>query len=105
MGTKRELAPVVAGVVARLPTGPCLDLFAGMCSVAGAISSSGREIWCNDLQKYAALVAESLIGSTENRPSAKFAASGLRRDFDKNMGRLADRWCTELEYEIQASLR
>jgi adenine-specific DNA-methyltransferase len=101
MGTKRELAPVVANIIAGLPSGPCLDLFAGMCSVAGQVAVSGRTVWCNDVQKYAAVVAESLISAVEGPPSDTTVSKALDPYFLQNMRLLQRRWNGDLTSEMR----
>ncbi len=99
MGTKRGLAPAVAQIIARLPDGPCLDLFAGMCSVAGEIARSGRTVWCNDIQRYAAVVAEALVHAAEGPPATKAVAQLLEPHFSRNMKLLRRRWEQDLAFE------
>lgn len=56
MGTKRQLASRVAGLIADCKRGPFLDLFSGMATVGSAVAPA-RQIWANDLQIFAAEVA------------------------------------------------
>jgi adenine-specific DNA-methyltransferase len=105
MGTKRDLAPVVASIISGLPSGPCLDLFAGMCSVAGQVALSGRTVWCNDVQKYAAVVAECLIGTVENPPTRDNAMHALELHFLQNMRLLQRRWDADLMSEARTLRR
>lgn len=102
MGTKRGLAPIVAQIISRLPQGPCLDLFAGMCSVAGEMARSGRTVWCNDVQRYAAVVAEALVNTAEGPLPAKHALEMLQPHFAQNMQLLRGRWEDELALEEDA---
>ncbi|MFL6275194.1 MAG: DNA adenine methylase [Blastocatellia bacterium] len=102
MGAKHSLAPIVADVIKELPSGPCLDLFAGMCSVAGALATAGRETWCNDIQKYAALVSKALVASTELPITAEQATSKLLKAFNRNLSFLKRRFVKELEEEKKA---
>ncbi len=92
MGAKHGLAPIVGAVVAELPRGPFLDLFAGMCSVAGQIAPSRRETWCNDVQRYAALVARALISSPEPPPTPVQATTELYDAFARNLRLLKARF-------------
>jgi adenine-specific DNA-methyltransferase len=102
MGGKHQLAPTVASVVRGQPDGPLLDLFSGMCSVAGAASRHGRVVWCNDIQKYAALVAEVLAGTPavaqlEGEPARNFWAG-----YNKNRRTLTKRFAGEIAAERKA---
>lgn len=99
MGNKRHLAPIVASLIADLrPARPLLDLFSGMCFVAGAVADSGRQVWVNDVQRYAELAGRCLVGSASNPPDATRLAD-LTRDFNRNEGRLLKRFAEQLELE------
>ncbi len=96
MGTKRLLATTVAEVVAQCPAGPLLDVFAGMCSVANAVSSS-RSVWCNDVQSFAATTAAAFFTSQWAVPSvgdverlAAPAYQANRTALVRRFGRLLD---------------
>lgn len=102
MGAKHHLAPRVAHVVSTLRQGTFLDLFSGMCSVAGAMAPSGRRTWCNDAQEYAALAARVLIASQTGRPSVTRASGLLRRYFLRNHRHLAELAGTHIEAEKKA---
>lgn len=67
MGTKRPLAPLVADLATDCQGGACLDLFAGMCAVGQQLAPS-RQIWSNDLQAFASLVAKCQFCSIEGAP-------------------------------------
>ena len=58
MGTKRQIAGQVAEVISQAPSGPLLDVFAGMSSVGKAVAPE-RPVWCNDIQYFAYNVARS----------------------------------------------
>jgi adenine-specific DNA-methyltransferase len=105
MGAKHNLAPVVAEIISGLPPGPCLDLFAGMCSVAGALSATGRSAWCNDIQRYAALVSRALVTSTESPISGLQASEALLCAFKRNSSRLGKRFRGRLKDESIALQR
>jgi len=102
MGTKKVLAPRVARAIGPLPDGPCLDLFAGMCSVAGELSRSRRSVWCNDVQGYAELVARALVQSTETPPTGFDAAKELSDAVSENGGILRTRFLKDLRAERAA---
>lgn len=62
MGTKRQLAGRVAGLVADCKNGIFLDLFSGM-GVVGAAVAPARQVWSNDLQIFASEVAQACFCS------------------------------------------
>lgn len=80
MGTKRGLAPAVIELADKRPTGPLLDLFAGMCSV-GAEASRKRPVWVNDLQVFASEVGLALFCSKSAPVTREDAFPVLYNDF------------------------
>lgn len=102
MGAKHQLAPFVAEEIAALGTGPCLDLFAGMCSVAGALVAKRRNAWCNDVQQYAALVADRLVCARTSGVRAVNAAAALFPHFARNLDALTSRFDAAVEAEEMA---
>jgi adenine-specific DNA-methyltransferase len=100
MGAKHGLAPKVAKIMADLPAGPCLDLFAGMCSVAGALSDEGRAAWCNDVQWYATTVATALVATNEP-PDAATITSTVAPFFESNRTALRTRFDEALDDEAR----
>lgn len=102
MGAKHSLAPIVAEIIKDLPDGPCLDLFAGMCSVAGALAATGRETWCNDIQKYATVVSRALVTSTESPITDVQASVKLLKAFKRNASSLNRRFDSHLKQESLA---
>src|SRR4051794_20515168 len=52
MGTKKQIVSEVAEVIAQARSGPFLDLFAGISTVATAVAPA-RSIWCNDAERFA----------------------------------------------------
>jgi D12 class N6 adenine-specific DNA methyltransferase len=100
MGTKQSLAGDVRDLVADLrPQRPLLDLFCGMCSVAGAVSASGRSVWGNDIQRYAALAARCTIASPAGPPDAAMVAALLRDSVARNEDQLTERFAADLDRE------
>jgi adenine-specific DNA-methyltransferase len=79
MGTKRDLAPAVADVIGQAKAGTLLDAFAGMCSVAEAVGPA-RQIWTNDIQRFAAEIGAALFTSRDE-PMSSIATSNLHFDF------------------------
>ena len=102
MGAKHDLAPLVASVVRDLPGGPLLDLFAGMCSVAGQLAQTRRTAWCNDVQRYAYLVASALLANKADPPGHLRAALALGDLFVANVRELSDTYERELRAESRA---
>jgi adenine-specific DNA-methyltransferase len=102
MGSKYDLAPLVLEVTKRLPSGPFLDVFAGMCSVAGNLAPSGRPVWTNDIQTFATEIATALLCSKEIPPSPTDASLLLFDDYRKNIDSLGDRFAKELDNERTA---
>lgn len=103
MGNKRELADSVGDLCECLPRDePLVDLFGGMCNVAGAVASSARAVEVNDIQQYAELVARCLIGSRQGPPLPSRVAASLRADFDLNAEGLRARFARELRAESKA---
>lgn len=101
MGAKTDLAPKVSHVVKSLPPGPLLDAFAGTCAVAGEVAQTGRVVWCNDVQAYAALIARALL-TIDAPPASDRVANALRRSFCRNRKALRSRFCSELSLERSA---
>lgn len=102
MGAKHKLAPTVVDLISQLPDGPCLDLFAGMCSVAGALAVKGREAWCNDIQKYAYVVAKALITTQALPPVTPDKIANISTYFKRNQRSLEGRFSDSLENEEEA---
>src|SRR5205823_8991910 len=67
MGTKHVLAPDIARVIGSARRGPVLDGFSGMCAVGQAIGPT-RQVWTNDVQVFASIVAKSLFVFPDHPP-------------------------------------
>lgn len=91
MGTKRRLASVVSDIVQRLPRGPFLDVFAGMCAVGEAISPT-RQVWANDVQTFPAIVAKALFCSKSGPIPSDRIKRILEPAFLRNLRVLEDRF-------------
>lgn len=106
MGNKHALAPDVARLVAdEAPRSPLVDLFCGMCSIGSAVAPSGRPVWGNDIQGYAAVAAECLIASRDQPVRSPELSRILFSDFSKNAQALRSRFEPELRQEIQTLAR
>lgn len=100
MGTKQRLAHEVAGSVAGLrPHAPFIDLFCGMCSVAGAVADSGRPVWVNDIQRYATDVARCLLTSGDGPPTPTAFLNAVSDHAAVNRQALTRRFLAELDTE------
>lgn len=57
MGTKAALASEISASFNGLPSGPLLDLFAGMATIGRAVAPV-RNVWLNDVQQFSRLTSE-----------------------------------------------
>ena len=105
MGAKHDLAPKVVKIVNQLPKGPCLDAFAGMCSVAGELASTGRSAWCNDVQAYAAVVARALVATRASPPDPAEVDRRIAAAFLRNRSSLISRFEGDLHAEARVIKR
>jgi adenine-specific DNA-methyltransferase len=87
MGTKRELAPTVARIVAHAQEGILLDVFSGMCSVGENVGTA-RQIWCNDAQVFSAQVAGALFTSHDDPPQPMFSVEVVYPNFEAHQQQL-----------------
>jgi len=98
MGTKRRLAPDVAKLIAELPDGPVLDVFAGMCAIGEAVAPR-RAVWTNDIQPFPALVGKVLCCSKRPPPTGADAYGALHPLFERNVTALRIRFSRHLRKE------
>ncbi len=75
MGTKRHLVPDLKEIISSCRKGIFLDVFSGMCSVGRAVAPD-RQVWSNDLQSFAQLVAATHFCSSDPLIS-RFEALGV----------------------------
>ena len=101
MGTKRRLAGQVANIVTDLTPGPFVDLFAGMCSVGSAVAPS-RQVWSNDLQRFAHTVATARFCSRELAPRSIDAAGACFSTAQKEAQQLRARFGAREAFEQRA---
>ena len=99
MGTKSELAGPIISTIEGLEPGPCLDLFAGMCSVASSLADTARPAWCNDYQRYAEVVARALLTSQDDVPDYEQALRVLKPHYERNWTALSERFGRQIESE------
>jgi adenine-specific DNA-methyltransferase len=103
MGNKLSLSQDVAEVISRTDVRrPLIDLFAGMCSVAGSVSGSGRQVWVNDVQHYASLVGHCLLKSQDTPPAREKALQALMPGYRQNLTELRARFNDQLQEEREA---
>ena len=103
MGTKRNIASSVASVIAEAPPGPMLDLFSGICAIASAVAPS-RQIWCNDIQLFAATLGKAFFTSPILPCTPDYAADTVRLLVADNRLALQQRFGAELRREEEALL-
>src|SRR6266542_2197687 len=101
MGTKKMLGPEVAEVIATCPAGPVLDVFAGMCSVASTIAKD-RQVWCNDIQSFAALTAAAFFTSRWEIPDKESVSRLVVPLYERNHKTLVRRLKVDLKREHHA---
>lgn len=100
MGNKREMAGDVAAIIDDLRPGrPVLDLFCGMCSVAGALADTGRPVWVNDVQRYATLAARCLVAASDGPPDADATVRLLAASVQRNRDALLERFADDVDVE------
>ena len=98
MGTKRALAPVVADVARHSQPGVLFDAFAGMCSVGEAISDT-RQIWTNDVQRFAFEVAQAVFTS-RHPPLSPLTYGDIHfEEYRRKQGLLAGAFAVSLQNE------
>lgn len=103
MGNKVALAQDVGHLIGQFDRRkPLVDLFAGMCSVAGAVSGSSRQVWVNDAQNYARLVASCLLRSQDLPPNRERVVPILMPNYRANRKKLNERFEAELAVEKRA---
>jgi len=101
MGTKRQLADLVAEKAESLADGPFLDLFAGVCSVSRQVGTR-RPVWCNDIQLFSHTVASAFFCASEV-PAFNFSILGKAANhYEANRIALQNRFGSWLEMERAA---
>ena len=97
MGNKHSIASDVARVVSTEREGsPLIDVFAGMCSIASAMAGTGRAVWSNDVQRYAALVGECALTSRDKPLRSPDLSRILGEVFGENVLALRERFESDL---------
>jgi adenine-specific DNA-methyltransferase len=87
MGTKRELAVDVAGVIAEAKQGLLLDAFGGMGAVAHAVGMT-RHIWMNDAQRFAQLVGRCIFTAREKPKTRSDMGRLTRASYKSNLDKI-----------------
>jgi adenine-specific DNA-methyltransferase len=101
MGTKRQLAPIVADVLCSTQPGVILDIFSGMCAVGSEIGER-RQVWNNDAQSFASTVADALFTSQELLPPLSATLELIFDDYKQNRSELERRFAALLDEEARA---
>lgn len=101
MGTKRALASDIADVIRTSQSGPLLDLFSGMCSVAKEVAPS-RQIWANDSQHFATTAARAFFKSRSSPINSDSASDLVINCYQDNFDELANLFEEQLELERDA---
>jgi adenine-specific DNA-methyltransferase len=98
MGTKRGVAPAVRRIIARARPGVVLDAFSGMCAIGQSIGTS-RNVWNNDVQRFAANVASALFTSRRGLTLKAATLDALLGAFNTNYQLLRERFTHRLKRE------
>lgn len=101
MGTKRQLAPHIAHMIADDREGPLLDIFSGISAVSSFIAPA-RPVWCNDAQLFASTVAKAFFVAPGMPPSTTATLALMKLDFNRNRAALAKRFRNALARERKA---
>lgn len=104
MGTKRSLAPEIAKLVQSEATGPVLDAFAGVCTLAENLSPK-TPVWFNDAQHFSNLVARAMYGSASGPTVAESAWRALHGHYCQQFGTLMRAFDQTIKKEDSVLLR
>ncbi len=100
MGNKDDLASrIVAATRGLAPGAPLIDMFGGMCSVAGAMAPTGRHAWANDVQHFAVLAARCLLTTRRAPPDRARVERALAAPYRRNLAALRERFGSEASSE------
>jgi adenine-specific DNA-methyltransferase len=78
-GSKAKLAPWILSRLSDLPFDTCLDAFSGTAAVAYQLKKAGRQVTCNDILKFNALIATALVANRNIRVEPHETESLLER--------------------------
>lgn len=98
MGTKKQIAPVVAQAINSAQPGIFLDAFSGMCAVGSEIGDK-RQVWNNDVQIFSSRVAEALFTSKDLPLPFATAIDILFNNYERNVELLHAANADQLETE------
>ena len=98
MGTKKQLAPLVAQVINDARPGIFLDAFSGMCAVSSEVGDN-RKIWNNDVQVFSATVAKALFTSKDLPIPMTMASDILYKNYERHFNQLHASNSTRLKIE------
>ena len=98
MGTKRQLAPMVADVICLGKPGVVLDVFSGMCAIGQAVGVR-RNVWNNDVQCFSSEVASALFTARKafswTGPEQEYVTKQFRKNANSLQGRYGKRLAKE----------
>jgi len=100
MGTKQALVANVVEVARSAQHGTLLDVFSGMCAVGSAVSKD-RQVWNNDIQRFAAEVARALFLSRTDPLTALNLADICYKTYAQQCERLKAAFELSLKCEAQ----
>ena len=101
MGTKKQLAPRIAELVASMGEGPFLDLFSGIAAVGSQVAVS-RSVWCNDVQHFSTLLTTQKFAARKAFRSATAIAATASPYFSRNRTVLERGFAGPLAEEVRA---
>ncbi|MDO8263889.1 MAG: DNA adenine methylase [Gallionella sp.] len=101
MGTKRDIAPMVADIICSAKPGITLDAFSGMCAIGQAVGER-RNVWNNDIQVFPSEVANALFTSEVSPPSQEEIISAVAPFYYANKEELTRRFSKRLNLEASA---
>lgn len=101
MGTKRQLAGVIAQQTRQLRPGPFMDLFSGI-SAAGMAVGTTRPIWCNDVQHFSCTLTRALYTSTSAYTLKRSVEEYITTAFTTHRAKLLEAFECLDQYEASA---
>jgi len=103
MGNKDGLAPAIVAALGDTDAShPLVDVFGGMCSVAGAMATTDRPAWANDIQHFAVLAARCMLTSRKGPPDRCEMEKRLAPWYRTNLAALRERFGDGVEAERRA---
>lgn len=100
MGTKRDIAPMVADIICMAQPGIVLDAFSGMCAIGQSIGTR-RSVWNNDIQTFPSHVAGALFTAELSAPSQEKVISAISGLYQENKDELTVQFSEHIEKEVR----